>query len=177
MGKQVETFIETLIFRSRWLLAPLYIGLVLTLVLLLVKFCEKFVFLSSQLVGLSHTALIADILSLVDIVLIANLIIMIIFSGYENFVSKLDMIAGDNKIDHPEWMGKVSFSDIKLRVVGSIVAISTIELLKVFINIENVPPERIAWMIGIHLTFAVSGVLFALMEKLMHSPSHNHSHD
>ena len=170
MGKRIETFIETLIFRSRWLLAPLYIGLVLTVLLLLVKFFQKFVFFSSQIIDLDYTAVIANILSLVDIVLVANLIIMIIFSGYENFVSKLDMISGDNKADHPEWMGKVSFSDIKLRVVGSIVAISTIELLKAFIDIQNVPPERIAWMIGIHLTFAVSGVLFALMEKLSHSP-------
>lgn len=175
MGRFLETFIETVIFRSRWLLAPLYLGLVATLFLLLAKFFLHFAEFSQQLLELKHTQLIANILSLVDIVLISNLLVMVIFSGYQSFVSKLDMISGDGTVEHPEWMGKVSYSDIKLRVIGSIVAISTIELLKVFINIENVNKEHLGWMIGIHLTFAVSGVLFALMEKLMHSNGHTES--
>lgn len=173
MGRFLETFVETFIFRSRWLLAPLYLGLVATLFLLLAKFFMNFAEFSQQLLYLKHTQLIASILSLVDIVLISNLLIMVIFSGYQSFVSKLDMIAGGTTSEHPEWMGRVSYSDIKLRVIGSIVAISTIELLKVFINIENVDKEQIAWMVGIHLTFAISGVLFALMEKLMHAAERN----
>jgi uncharacterized protein (TIGR00645 family) len=92
------------------------------------------------------------------------------FSGYETFVSKLDVVEGNNKeaLERLDWMGKVSYSDIKLKIIGSIVAISAVELLKVFFNIANIPQEKVIAMVGIHLALTISGVLFALMERLMH---------
>ena len=106
-----------------------------------------------------------QILTLVDITLVANLLLIIIFAGYENFVSKID--TGDNE-DRPEWMGHVGFSDLKLKLIGSIVAISGIELLKYFINVKEVLAEpngnyQLAWLVGIHLTLVFSGVMLSLI--------------
>ena len=107
---------------------------------------------------------IISILTLVDTTLIASLLIIIIFSGYENFVSKIAF--GDHE-DRPVWMGKVGFSDLKLKLIGAIVAISAVELLKAFINIHEVTSEELAWRVGIHFTFVVSGVLFALTDFIV----------
>jgi uncharacterized protein (TIGR00645 family) len=92
---------------------------------------------------------------------------MIVFSGYENFVSKIDTVEGH--VDRPEWMGKIDYSALKIKVLGSIVAISSIDLLKAFFSIHTMDKNDVAWMVGIHLTFVVSGVLFAVMEKVSHS--------
>jgi uncharacterized protein (TIGR00645 family) len=176
----IEKFIETLLFRSRWILAPFYLGLVAALIVLLFMFGKKFVFVLIPSVSASSTDLILSILGLIDLVLIANLLLIIIFSGYENFVSKIDMVK--NHVDRPEWMGKVDFAGLKIKVIGSIVAISSIELLKIFIYISERKPEFIGdslweahtfWLIMLHLTFVISGVLFALMERIMHPP---HAH-
>jgi uncharacterized protein (TIGR00645 family) len=178
-GEKLETLIESLLFESRWLLAPFYIGLVAALILLLIKFIQKLFLIVPTVFATSTSQLILDILSLVDIVLIANLLLMIIFSGYENFVSKIDAVK--NHIDRPEWMGKVNYSGLKLKVIGSIVAISSIELLKIFISIAEAQNPSLVegnflweidvfWLIIIHLTFVVSGVLFALTEKMIHHP-------
>ncbi|MFC1748677.1 YqhA family protein, partial [Pseudomonadota bacterium] len=101
--------------------------------------------------------------TMVDVVLLSNLLMIIIFAGYENFVSKID--TGDSE-DRPSWMGKVGFSDLKMKLIGSIVAISGIELLKIFVNSEQFTNEQLAWKIGLHMSFVVSGVLFALMDRL-----------
>ena len=108
---------------------------------------------------------VVGVLSLVDIVMIANLLLLIIFAGYENFVS---IINTANHEDRPEWMGHVTFSDLKIKLIGSIVAISGIELLKAFMNLKAYTDGELAWKIGLHLTFVVSGVLFAMMDKLSH---------
>ncbi len=180
----IEKLIETLLFRSRWILAPFYLGLVAALIVLLFMFGKKFVFvLIPSVYSGSSTDLILSILGLIDIVLIANLLLIIIFSGYENFVSKIDMVK--NHVDRPEWMGKVDFAGLKIKVIGSIVAISSIELLKIFIYISERKPEFIGdnlweahtfWLIMIHLTFVISGVLFAVMERIMHPP-HAHAEE
>ena len=139
----LEKIIETLLFRSRWILAPFYIGLVAALLVLLFKFGKKFVFvLIPSIDAVSSTDLILSILGLIDLVLIANLLLIIIFSGYENFVSKIDMVK--NHVDRPEWMGKVDYAGLKIKVIGSIVAISSIELLKVFIYIAESEPTLLA---------------------------------
>lgn len=169
----LEKAIETTLFRSRWLLAPLYLGLVFALVLLLAKFILKLVKLIPTVFDPMGSALILGVLELVDVVLIANLLLMIIFSGYENFVSKIDAIEGH--VDKPEWMGKIDYSALKLKVIGSIVAISSIELLKVFISVSqstSIPREDVVLLVVIHLTFVISGVLFALMERILHAPHH-----
>jgi len=176
----LEKWVETSLFNSRWLLAPLYVGLAGALFLLLVKFIQKFVKIVPTILESSGTELLLDLLGLIDIVLIANLLLIIIFSGYENFVSKIDMI--EDHVDRPDWMGKIDYTALKLKVIGSIVAISSIELLKVFISIQAFisPNEKkidttiVKWLVIIHLTFVISGVLFALMERILHPP-HTHS--
>lgn len=161
--KQLERTLERFIFGSRWLLAPFYIGLVGAIVVLLVKFVKEFASLIGLALGEGGSALIVGVLSLVDIALVANLLLIIIFAGYENFVSKIDTASSE---DRPEWMGHVDFSDLKIKVIGSIVAISGIELLKAFVNVGEMTNEQLAWKVGIHMTFVVSGVMFALMDRL-----------
>jgi len=161
--KRFEHALEMFMFNSRWLLVPFYLGLVGGIVLLLIKFVKAFVDASSiVLYGEGGQALLG-ILTLVDITLVANLLIIIIFAGYENFVSKID--TGDSE-DRPSWMGHVTFSDLKLKLIGSIVAISGIELLKYFINVKVVTDHELAWAVGIHLTLVFSGVMFALMDRI-----------
>lgn len=169
--RRIEKGLESSIFNSRWLLAPFYVGLVFSIVLLLVKFLQELVHLAPHILDSSESAAILSILTLVDMALVANLLLIIIFSGYENFVSKID--AGDHE-DRPEWMGKIDFSATKLKLIASIVAISAIELLKAFINLDDVLVKengwhRLAWMVGIHMTLVVSGVMFALMDRMSES--------
>ena len=166
--KKIELALEHFIFTSRWLLLPFYIGLVAAVVLLLVKFVKALLTLLPVTFAGDGGAVLMGVLTLVDITLVANLLLIIIFAGYENFVSKID--TGDNE-DRPEWMGHVSFSDLKLKLIGSIVAISGIELLKYFINIKEVLAQangnqQLGWLVGIHLTLVFSGVMFALMDRI-----------
>jgi len=158
-----ERLFEAFLFQSRWLLAPFYLGLVAAIVLVLVKFSEELLHLVMTLPSAGSSDIIVGILALIDLSLVASLLVIIIFSGYENFVSRMD--TGDNE-DRPEWMSHVDFSDLKLKVIGSIVAISAIELLKAFVKVGDLSQEELAWKVGIHLTFVVSGVLFALMDRL-----------
>jgi uncharacterized protein (TIGR00645 family) len=166
--RRIEKGLESAIFNSRWLLAPFYIGLVFSIILLLVKFIQELAHLAPHILDASESAAILSILTLVDMALVSNLLLIIIFSGYENFVSKID--AGDHE-DRPEWMGKIDFSATKLKLIASIVAISAIELLKAFINLDDVLAKgtgwhRLAWMVGIHMTLVVSGVMFAVMDRM-----------
>ena len=166
--KQVELALEHFMFASRWLLVPFYIGLVAAVALLLVKFGNAFIMLMPVVFAGDNNAALLGILTLVDITLVANLLLIIIFAGYENFVSKID--TGDNE-DRPDWMGHVGFSDLKLKLIGSIVAISGIELLKYFINVKEMLAQpngndQLAWLVGIHLTLVFSGVMFALMDRI-----------
>jgi len=177
--KHIEHFIETLIFNSRWLLAPFYLGLVLGIAMLLVKFGQELIHIIPHTLTLSESDVVLALLTLVDISLVANLLLIIIFSGYENFVSKINT---GNHEDRPEWMGKVDFSGLKVKVIASIVAISAIELLKAFVNIGaliqsapstpavwTVTDQALAWKVGIHVILIFSGVLFALMDKISES--------
>jgi uncharacterized protein (TIGR00645 family) len=174
-AENIETAIENILFHSRWLLAPLYLGAVLVLAMFMVKFVQEVFYYFPQVFSIEKTSLIIVSLTLVDLILIANLLLIVIFSGYENFVSKIDMVT--EHVDRPDWMGTVDYSALKLKLIGSIVAISSIELLKAFINMDNMPKENIGWMIGIHLTFVVSGLLFAIGERVYHPYHHPVSHD
>lgn len=166
--KKIEHFLEMVIFNSRWLLVPYYLGLVLAIALLLVKFIKEFISFAVMVFAGSGTDVIIGILTLVDVVLLSNLLLIIIFAGYENFVSKID--TGDSE-DRPSWMGSVSFSDLKMKLIGSIVAISGIELLKAFVEIDKgyLTNEDLAWKVGIHMTFVVTGLLFALSDWLAYN--------
>lgn len=159
----LEHKFERALFASRWLLVPFYIGLVLTVLLLLVKFLGELGSMFIHIATIDKSDIILSILTLIDLSLVANLLFIIIFSGYESFVSKINL---DEHEDKPGWMGKVSFSALKIKVIGSIVAISAIELLKVYINVNAYEQHEIIWKVLIHLTFVVSGVLFAVMDKL-----------
>ncbi len=166
--KEIEKGFEHVLFASRWLLAPIYLGLVGALVVLLYKFLKNLWLL---VVGLQNPAgqdadIIIGVLSLVDVSLVMNLLVIIILSGYENFVSKMDDLHGHE--DRPDWMGHIGFSDLKIKLIGSIVAISGIELLKAFMGVDGLSERHMAWMVGIHLTFVVSGVLYAIMDKISH---------
>lgn len=163
--KRVETFVEEVLFASRWLLVPFYLGLAACIALLLVKFGKEFLhFVDIVFTGTSNDVVIG-LLTLIDVVLLANLLIIIIFAGYENFVSKID--TGGHE-DRPDWMGHVSFADLKMKLMGSIVAISGIELLKAFVNVDSFTTEQMGWKVGIHLTFVISGLLFAIGDWLTH---------
>jgi len=165
MLKKSEYLFESIIFNSRWLLAPFYFGLVLGIGLLLVKFIRELIHIVPGVLYADGSEAIVGVLSLVDVTLVANLLIIVIFAGYENFVSKID--TGDHE-DRPDWMGKVDFTDLKIKLFGSIVAISGIELLNAFMKAEAYSDKWLAWKVGIHLTFVVSGLLFALMDRLGH---------
>jgi uncharacterized protein (TIGR00645 family) len=159
-----ESTLEHWVFRSRWLLAPFFIGLLLAIVALLVKFVKQLSELAMTMFSLSTDEMIVAILTLVDSALIAALLLIIGFSGYENFVSK---IATGEHEDRPAWMGRVGFSDLKLKLMGAIVAISAVELLKAFIDVTaDTPWQELAWKVGIHVTFVVSGVLFAITDRI-----------
>lgn len=173
MANKIEHALETLMFNSRWLLAPFYLGLVVSILILLVKFGQEFFHLVPRVFSGTEGEIILAILTLVDMSLIANLLLIIIFSGYENFVSKID--TGDH-VDRPSWMGKVDFSGLKIKLIASIVAISGIELLKVFVNVTELTREQMAWKVGIHLTFVISGVLFASMDRIAEGGNKKTSH-
>ena len=163
----IEKHMEETIFKSRWLLAPFYMGLVASILLLFVKFVQEFWHLFVTIGSAKESDVIVGILALVDMSLVASLLLMIIFSGYEIFVSKIDI--SDHK-DRPDWMGKVDFSGLKLKVIGAIVAISAIDMLKSFMEISDTltDPEikGLMWKVIFHMAFVISGVLFALMDKI-----------
>ncbi|ARJ65519.1 hypothetical protein WV31_07560 [Magnetospirillum sp. ME-1] len=167
----MEHFLEKLIFRSRWIMAPFYLGLVVSLVMLLVKFCQELIHLVPHVLEMNENQTILMVLSLIDMSLAGNLLLMVIFAGYENFVSKID--TGDHE-DRPDWMGKVDFGGLKLKLIASIVAISGIHLLKAFMNVESQDKENLAWMVGIHMAFVVSGVLLALMDRIVEGQNPHH---
>jgi uncharacterized protein (TIGR00645 family) len=159
----VERGFETLLFASRWLMVPFYFGLVVSLVVLMVSFVHEIVSVVPHFLTVTETEAIIWILTLIDLSLAANLLIMVIFSGYENFVSKMGV---DEHPDRPAWMGTVDFSGMKLKLVASIVAISAIHLLKAFMEIETIDKANLQWLVIIHLVFVGSGVLLALMDKI-----------
>jgi uncharacterized protein (TIGR00645 family) len=165
----IERFLELAIFRSRWILAPVYLGLAAALAILTVKFIQELIHIVPQVLEMPEESIVLACLTLVDIALVGNLLLMVVFAGYENFVSKIDV---KDHVDRPEWMGKVDMSGLKIRLIASIVAISSIQVLKAFLNVDDYTDRHIAWMVGIHIMFVVSGVLLALMDWLEHKAEH-----
>lgn len=161
--KRTEHFLELVMFNSRWLLAPFYVGLVVAIGMLLVKFVQEFVHIVPHLLTSTDSEVVLAILTLVDMSLVANLLLIIIFSGYENFVSRIDTAGHE---DRPAWMGKVDFSGLKVKLIGSIVAISAIELLKAFVNVAAMTTEQLMWKVIIHVVLVTSGLLFAIMDRI-----------
>jgi uncharacterized protein (TIGR00645 family) len=165
----LETRFERGLFASRWLMAPMYLGLVVALGMMSVIFVKELIYYVPKVLVLTAEEMILAALTLIDLTLAANLLLIVLFSGYENFVSKFDFDAG---ADRPEWMGKVDFGGLKMKLIASIVAISGIHLLKKFMEIRDIDSavtfgqSEMFWLVVIHLTFVVSGVLMALMDWL-----------
>ncbi|AKJ69475.1 MULTISPECIES: TIGR00645 family protein [Pandoraea] len=160
-----EQWLESVLFNSRWLLVPFYLGLVLSLLMLLVAFVGDLVHVVPHILTASPEEIILAVLTLIDLSLASNLVMIVMFSGYENFVSKID--TGDSE-DRPTWMGTLDFSGLKMKLIGSIVAISAISLLRAFMKIAEpgmaIDETRIRWLVILHVTFVGSGLLFALMD-------------
>lgn len=161
--KKIEDVIEQLLFWSRWLLAPFYLGLAFSIVLLLIKFIEEFLHIAVRAFSATEAEVILGVLSLVDLALTGSLLIIVIFSGYENFVSKIDHSKHE---DWPEWMGTIDFTALKLKLLSSIVAISAIQLLKQFMAVGKIPDRDLFWYVVIHIVFVTSSVLLALSDRI-----------
>ena len=175
----VEKILEAVLFRSRWLLAPFYLGLVLSLAMLLAAFVGELVHALPQALDITYVdpeQVILAVLGLIDLSLAGNLVVIVIFSGYENFVSKIDT---ENSEDRPGWMGTLDFSGLKMKLIGSIVAISAISLLRAFMTLTEadapLDEPRLRWLVTLHITFVVSGLLFAAMDWIAErNESHKH---
>lgn len=167
--KLVESLIEQSLFTSRWILAPMYLGLCLSLILLAFKFAQKSWVMLSDFITIGTDDTIVGILSLVDLTLMGNLLLMIMLGGYRNFVSRLDFNGHE---DTPEWISHVGFGNLKLKLMSSIVAISAIELLRSFMFLEQVSDRALWWEIGIHFTFVLSALLLAGTDLLTSKSVH-----
>jgi uncharacterized protein (TIGR00645 family) len=159
----IERVLERFLFASRWLLAPFYVGLVVTLVGLLYKALQELAHFVLHVPEATESDVILGVLTLIDLTLTGSLVIIVIFSGYENFVSKID--AEEHK-DWPDWMGKIDFTGLKLKLLSSIVAISAIQVLKAFMDLKNISDRDLAWSVGIHLVFVGSGIILALTDRI-----------
>lgn len=159
----MEQLIEKTMYATRWLMAPIYLGLSLALLALGIKFFQEVFHILPIIFSMKEVDLILVILSLIDITLVGGLIVMVMFSGYENFVSRLD-IEGDN--DKLGWLGKLDSNSLKNKVAASIVAISSIHLLKVFMDTENIPNDKIMWYLLIHMTFVLSAFAMGYLDKI-----------
>ncbi len=164
--KKVEAFIEQLIYVSRWLLAPIYLGLSLALLMLGIIFFKEAFHTLQIIFTITEADLILQVLALVDLALVGGLIVMVMISGYENFVSQLNL---DEDADKLNWLGTMDASSLKMKVAASIVAISSIHLLRIFMKLEQVDADKIKWYILIHLTFVLSAFAMGYLDKLTHS--------
>ncbi len=160
----IEGGVERFLFASRWLLAPVYLGLIGGLIVVLIKFFQELWHLVNTAIDAEPQEVVLGVLGMLDLLLLGNLILIVIFAGYENFVSKIGV--AENSVDRPHWMGHVDFSGLKIKLIGSLVAISVIELLQDFMRAEDHVSEGEMWRVTLHLTFVISGVLFALMDWL-----------
>ncbi|HEY1631062.1 MAG TPA: TIGR00645 family protein [Rhizomicrobium sp.] len=159
----VELALEAFLFASRWLMAPFYVGLVVALLALLVIFTEELAAGIPHLLSFDETAAILWLLKLIDLSLVGNLIVTVVLAGYENFVSKMEV---SDHPDWPDWIGKVDFGGMKLKLIASIAAISAIHLLGIFMTPEKLDSTKMGWLIAIQLTIVVSGVVLAAMDYI-----------
>lgn len=159
----MERIFERLMYASRWLLAPIYLGLSIAVLLLGVKFFQELWHVVPHLLTTSEVDLILLTLTLIDIALVGGLLVMVMLSGYENFVSTLNI---GNDTEKLGWLGKIDSGGLKNKVAAAIVAISSIHLLKVFMNADNVPEDKIKWYILMHITFVGSAFAMGYLDKL-----------
>nr|WP_286010284.1 TIGR00645 family protein [Serpens gallinarum] len=158
----IESFLENLLYTARWLLAPIYLGLSLALLALALKFFQEIFHVLPHVFERSEAELILVVLSMIDMALVGGLVVMVMISGFENFVSQLNIKAGMEKL---EWLGKMDSGSLKLKVAASIVAISSIHLLRMFMDAQKISNDKLMWYVIIHMTFVVSAFAMGFMEK------------
>lgn len=166
---RAEKYFEKIIFASRWLQAPMYAGLILGGILYAYKFLMELIHLLVSINEISESELMLGVLTLVDITMVANLLIMVIIGGYSTFVSRMDI---DDHEDKPEWLQKVDAGTLKVKLAGSLVGVSGIHLLQTFINIQNNNPKDVMWQVIIHVVFLCSSIILAYSEKILHEKHH-----
>jgi len=159
----MEKFVESVFYASRWMLAPVYFGLSLGLVLLALKFFQEVFHILPLVFSSTEADLVLVVLSLIDLALVGGLLVMVMFSGYENFVSQINLKETTDKLS---WLGKLDSGSLKQKVAASIVAISSIHLLKVFMNATQVDNEKLMWYVIIHMTFVLSAIGMAVVDKM-----------
>ena len=169
----LEHLLERLIYASRWLLAPIYLGMSLALAALGLKFFQELLHMLPAIFTLSEEDVILTILSLIDMVLVGSLVVMVMISGYENSVSRLELHEETEKLN---WLGKLDSSSLKVKVAASIVAISSIHLLRVFMNAPNIPNEKMLWYILLHLTFVFSAAAVVFIDRFNKHGKSDHGH-
>ena len=170
----MERAIERLLFASRWILAPVYLGLSIALIALGIKFFMELFHLLTDVVSMGEADLVLILLGLVDMVLVGSLIVMVMFSGYENFVSTIDAKGSDSL----NWLGKLDAGTLKLKVAASIVAISSIHLLRRFMEADDYiragNSDALMWFVIIHLTFVASAVMMGVLDRITSGQHHGH---
>lgn len=161
---RMEQAFEAVVFASRWIQAPLYAGLIIAELLYAYKFLVELWEMVMHIQKLEETVFMLGVLSLIDITMVANLLTMVVIGGYATFVSKLDL---DGHPDRPDWLSHVDPGTIKVKLAASLIGISSIHLLKAFVDVTNEDPEHIKWKIFIHMTFLGSAILLAWTDKIM----------
>ncbi|UTA48942.1 TIGR00645 family protein [Simiduia sp. 21SJ11W-1] len=159
----MERFIEQLMYRSRWLLAPIYLGLSVAVLALGIMFFRELFHLLVEIPTIAEANMILLVLSLIDLAMVGGLLVMVMMSGYENFVSQLDIDENDEKLN---WLGKMDSSSLKAKIAASIVAISSIHLLKVFMGVKNYDDMQLMWYVIIHMTFVASAFAMGYLDKI-----------
>jgi uncharacterized protein (TIGR00645 family) len=172
VGSKLEMFIEKLLFASRWILAPIFLGLSLGLIALGIKFFQEAFLVFGHILTMPESDLVLVVLAMIDIALVGSLIVMVMFSGYENFVSSIDTKGTDTL-----GFGKLDAGTLKLKVAASIVAISSIHLLRVFMRVDKdvYTNDQIMWFVILHMTFVVSAVLLGVLDKMSFAKHREHS--
>jgi uncharacterized protein (TIGR00645 family) len=160
----LEKIVERTLFASRWLLAPLYLGLGVVLIAFAVIFVLELVHFVPRVIEWSETDLVLATLALVDLTLVASLVLMVMISGYENFVSRIEIAETAEKL---AWLGKLDPGTLKVKVAASIVAISSIHLLKAFMNVTQMPNDKLLWLVVMHLTFVVSALMLGVLDRMV----------
>ena len=160
---KIEKMTERLMYASRWILAPVYLGLSLALFALFIKFYQELYHFLPHILEIDESTLVLNLLTLIDLTLVGSLIVIVMFSGYENFVSQMDIGEDAEKLD---WLGSHDYGSLKMKVAASIVAISSIHLLKVFMNVQETDNDKLMWYVLIHLTLVVSALFMGYLDKI-----------
>jgi uncharacterized protein (TIGR00645 family) len=168
----LEKLFEQTLFAARWILAPIYLGLSAALLALAAKFFQEAFHVVTHVLTMGESDLVLTVLAMVDLSLVGSLIVMVMFSGYENFVSRIDATGADSL----GWLGKLDAGALKLKVATSIVAISSIHLLRIFMEAGDIPNDKILWYVVVHMTFVVSAVLMGVMDRIAFAAHRDEKH-